>query len=145
VGVESVPGSNIKESATMATSNIIRRRYWKLIAGLLASYAGIVGVATVVAGEIDAAPPQVVVKLGDLNLRDSRGVAVAYNRLLWAAQRVCMGADSSDYWVRESAAPCEFQAVSQAIDSIGEPRLAAYAQVQPLFRLRHTETVARAD
>ena len=129
----------------MATSNVIRRRYWKLIAGLLASYAGIVGVATVVAGEIDAAPPQVVVKLGDLNLRDSRGVAVAYHRLLWAAQRVCMGADSSDYWVRESAAPCVIQAVSRAIDSIGAPQLTAYAQAQPLFRLRRTQTIALAD
>jgi UrcA family protein len=129
----------------MATSNVIRRRYWKLIAGLLAAYGGIVGVATVVAGEIEAAPPQVIVKFGDLNLSDSRGVAAAYNRLLWAAQRVCMGADSADYWVRESAAPCEFQAVSQAIDSIGEAQLTAYAQAQPLFRLRRAETLARAD
>jgi len=128
----------------MATTSVIRRRYWKLIAGLLAAYGSIVGVATVVAAEVEAAP-SLVVRIGDLNLHDSRGVAAAYNRLVWAAQRVCMGADSADYWVRESAAPCIVRAVSQAIDSIGAPRLTAYAQAQPLFRLRHAETVALAD
>ena len=129
----------------MTATSVIRRRYWEFIAGLLAAYGSIVGVATVFAAEIEAAPPQEVVRIGDLNLRDSRGIAAAYNRLLWAAQRACTGADSADYWVRESAAPCEFQAVRQAIDSIDEPQLTAYAQAQPLFRQRHTETVARAD
>jgi UrcA family protein len=128
----------------MATTSVIRRRYWKLIAGLLTAYGSIVGVATVFAAEIEAAP-QEVVRIGDLNLRDSRGVAAAYNRLLWAAQRVCTGADSADYWVRESAAPCVIQAVSRAIDSIGAPQLTAYAQAQPLFRLRRAETIALAD
>ena len=122
-----------------------RPRHSKLIAGLLVAYGSIAGVAKVVAGEIDAAPPRQVVRLGDLNLRHSRGVAVAYNRLLWAAQRVCAGADSADYWVRESAVPCLMQAVSQAIDSIRAPQLAAYAQTQPLFRLRHAQTVALTD
>ena len=129
----------------MATTSVFRRRYWKLIAGLLAAYGSIVGVAKVFAAETEVAPPQEVVRIGDLNLRDSRGVATAYNRLLWAAQHVCTGADSVDYWVREGAAPCVFQAVSRAIDSIGEPQLTAYAQAQPLFRLRRAETVALAD
>ena len=128
----------------MATTGVIRRRCWKVIAGLLTVYGSIVGVASVFATEIEAVPQQVV-RLGDLNLRDSRGVAVAYNRLLWAAQRVCAGADSADYWVRESAAPCIIQAVSRAIDSLGAPRLSAYAQAQPLFRLRRAESVALAD
>jgi UrcA family protein len=129
----------------MTATSVIRRRYWKFIAGLLAAYGGIVGVATVFAAEIEAAPPQKVVRIGDLNLRDSRGVTAAYNRLLWAAQRVCTGADSADYWVRESATPCIIQAVSRAIDSIGAPQLTAYAQAQPLFRLRRTQTIALGD
>jgi len=129
----------------MATNSVVRRRYWKLIAGLLVAYGSIVGVATVFAAEIEAAPPREVVRIGDLNLGDSRGVAAAYGRLLWAAQRVCAGADSADYWVRESATPCIIQAVSRAIDSIGAPQLAAYAQAQPLFRLRRAETIALAD
>lgn len=128
----------------MATTSVIRCRCWKLIAGLLTAYGSIVGVATAFAAEIEAAP-QEVVRIGDLNLRDSRGVAAAYNRLLWAAQRVCAGADSADYWVRESAAPCIVQAVSRAIDSIGAPQLTVYAQVQPLFRLRRVKAVALAD
>lgn len=129
----------------MATSSVIRRRCWKLIAGALAAYGSIVGVATVCAAEIDVAPPQEVVRMSDLNLRDSRGIAVAYNRLLWAAQRVCPGTDSADYWVRESAVPCVIQAVSRAIGSIGSHQLATYAQEQPLFRSRRAERVVLAD
>ena len=71
---------------------------------------------------------------GDLNLRDSRGVAVAYGRLVWAAERVCPFADSSDHYLRVSAARCVTQAVSRAVDSIGSPELSAYTQSQPLFR-----------
>jgi UrcA family protein len=129
----------------MAMTSVIRRRYWKLVAGLLAAYGGIVGVASVFAAEITTAPPQEVVRVGDLNLGDSRGVTAAYGRLLWAAQRVCAGADSADYWVRESATPCIIHAVSRAINSIGAPRLTAYAQAQPLFRLRRAEAIAPAD
>jgi UrcA family protein len=129
----------------MIATSVIRRRYWKFIAALLAAYGSIVGVAAVFAAEIEAAPPQRVVRMGDLNLLDSRGVVAAYNRLLSAAQRVCPGADSADYWVREGAAPCIIQAVSRAIESIGAPQLTAYAQAQPLFRLRRAQTIALAD
>ena len=129
----------------MAATSVIRRSNWKLIAGLLAAYGSSIGVVTVSAAEIEAAPPQEVVKLGDLNLHDSRGIAAAYNRLVWAARRVCAGTDSADYWVREGAVPCVIQAVSRAIDSTGSHQLAAYAQAQPLFRLRRAETVALVD
>jgi len=124
----------------MATTNVIRGGYWKLIAGLLAAYGRVVVVETVFAAENEVALPQEVVRIGDLNLGDSRGVVAAYGRLLWAAQRVCTGADSADYWVREGAAPCLIQAVRVAIDSIGAPQLTAYAQAQPLFRLRRAQT-----
>ena len=126
----------------MATSSIVRRRCWKLIAGLLVAYGSIASVATVFAAQIEAGAPQEVVRIGDLNLGDSHGVAAAYGRLVWAAQRVCTGADSIDYWVRESAKPCIIQAVRGAIDRIGAPQLTAYAQAQPLFRLRRAETIA---
>jgi UrcA family protein len=129
----------------MAATSVIRRHYWKFMAGLLAACGSIGGAASVSAAEVDAAPPQEVVRMGDLNLRDSRGVAAAYIRLLWAAQRVCAGTDSADYWVRESAVPCVIQAVSRAIDSIGSHQLSAYAQAQPLFRLRHVGTVALTE
>jgi UrcA family protein len=128
----------------MATTSLIRLSL-QLIAGLVAAHGCLIGVTTVSAAELEAAPPQEVVRMGDLNLRDSRGVAAAYSRLLWAAEHVCAGSDSADYWVRESAVPCITQAVSRAIDSIGSHQLAAYAQAQPLFRLRHAETAALAD
>ena len=92
-----------------------------VLAGVvLVAYTGIIGVA---AAEIDTAPPQQVVRFGDLNLRDSRGIAAVYGRLVWAARHVCAGADSADYWVRQSAKPCIAQSVSRAIDSIGAPAL----------------------
>lgn len=120
----------------MTETSVRRRCYRRLIPALLAVYGSLAGAATVFAAEIAAAPLQEVVRIGDLNLHDSRGVAAAYGRLLWAAQRVCTGADSADYWVRESATPCLVQAVSRAVDSIGAPQLMAYALTQPLFRPR---------
>lgn len=127
----------------MFMTSVARRRYSKLVGLLLAAYGGSAGVAAVAAAEIDA--PQQVVRVGDLNLRDPGGVAAAYGRLLWAAQRVCAGADSADYWVRQSAKPCIAQAVSRAIDSIDAPLLATYAQARPLFRHRRAEMIAVAD
>jgi UrcA family protein len=135
---------SFKESAVMAGTCVIRRS-WKYFAGLWMVCGGFVGAPLVSAADAQAGAPQEVVRIGDLNLGDSRGVAAAYNRLQWAAQRVCPGTDSLDYWVRESAAPCVVQAISRAIASIGSQRLAAYAQAQPLFRLRHAQLVARAD
>lgn len=120
----------------MTETSVIRHRYCQLIAGLLAALAGLGGVTTVLAAETEGVLLQEVVKIGDLNLRDSRGVAAAYGRLLWAAQRVCTGADSADYWVRESATPCLVRAVTRAVESIGAPQLIAYASAQPLFRPR---------
>lgn len=124
----------------MTKTGVIRRRYWKLATGLLSAYGGLVGLGMLFSAEVAASPPQAVVRIGDLNLGDSRGIAAAYSRLLWAAQRVCTGADSADYWVRESADQCVIQAVSRAIDTIGAPQLLAYARTQPLFRLRRAES-----
>jgi UrcA family protein len=115
----------------MLMISVTRRRYRRLVGVLLVAYTGIAGVAV---AEIDAAPPQQVVRFGDLNLRDSRGVAAVYGRLVWAARHVCAGADSADHWVRESAKPCITEAVSRAIDSIDAPALTAYARAQSLFR-----------
>ena len=129
----------------MTGTRVIRRDYWKCVVGLLTAYGIIVGTPRISAAGIEPSPPQEMVRIGDLNLTDSRGVAAAYNRLLWAADRVCAGTDSADYWVRESATPCLIQAVRRAIDSIGAPLLTAYAQAQPLFRLRRAETIALAD
>ena len=128
------------ESAAMITSSDRRYRLWKPIAGLLCAYGSITGAGF--AAEPETPPPQQVVRIGDLNLRDSRGVAVAYVRLVWAAERVCPFADSSDYWLRVSAAPCVKQAVSRAVDSIGSPQLSAYTQSQPLFRLQQMQAIA---
>jgi UrcA family protein len=128
------------ESAAMIANSDRRYRSWRSIAGLLCAYGCITGVGF--AAEPETPPPQQVVRIGDLNLHDSRGVAVAYARLVWAAERVCPFADSSDYWLRVSAAPCVNQAVSRAVDSIGSPQLSAYTQSQSLFRLQQMRATA---
>jgi UrcA family protein len=130
----------INERAAMDTKGVRRRRYWMFVAGLLCAYGSITGAGF--AAEPETLPPQQVVRIGDLNLSDSKGVAVAYVRLVWAAERVCPFADSSDHWLRVSATPCVMQAVSRAVDSIGSPQLSAYTQSQPLFRLQQWQAIA---
>ena len=124
----------------MITNSDRRYRFWRSIAGLLCACGSLTGAGF--AAEPETPPPQQVVRIGDLNLSDSRGVAVAYARVVWAAERVCPFADSSDYWLRVSAAPCVIQAVRQAVDSIGSPQLRAYTQSQALFRLQQLEAIA---
>jgi UrcA family protein len=130
----------INESTAMVTNSVRRRRCWTSIAGLLCAYGSMTGVGF--ATEPETPLQQQVVRIGDLNLHDSRGVAVAYGRLLWAAERVCPFTDSSDHWLRVSAEPCVIQAVSRAVDSIGSPQLSAYTQSQPLFRLKQMQAIA---
>ena len=103
-----------------------------LIALLLTAFA----TSTPIALAAESDPVQERVRLGDLNLNDPHGAAVAYGRLLWAAQRVCPFADSADFWLRVAAQPCLVRAISQAVDSIGSPSLRTYAQSQRLFRLQ---------
>jgi len=130
----------INESAAMVTNSVRLRRCWRYIGGLLCAYGSITSVGF--AAEPETPTRQEVVRIGDLNLLDSRGVAVAYGRLLWAAERVCPFADSSDHWLKASAAPCLIQAVSRAVDSIGSPQLSAYTQSQPLFRVQQMQAIA---
>jgi UrcA family protein len=125
----------------MVTNSVRRWRSWRPVVGLLCAYGSMTGAGF--AAEPETPPPQQVVRIGDLNLQDSRGVAVAYGRLLWAAERVCPFADSSDYWLRVSAKPCVIQAVRQAVDSVGSPQLSAFTQSQALFRLQQLPAIAR--
>jgi UrcA family protein len=123
----------------VVTNSVRGRRRWISVAGLLWAFGS---VSAGFASELEMSPPRQVVRIGDLNLSDSRGVATAYVRLLWAAERVCPFTDSSDHWLKVSSEPCVMQAVSQAVDSIGSAELSAYMQSQPLFRLRPTQALA---
>jgi len=110
-----------------------------LVALLLTTFA----THTLVAIAADPETAQQRVRLGDLNLNDPSGAAIAYGRLLWAAQRVCPFTDSADFWLRVTAQPCLVQAISQAIDSIGSPSLRTYAHSQRLFRLQWMQDTTR--
>ena len=108
---------------------------WLCLCGNLTA----IGFAT----ESATSSPQLVVRIGDLNLNDPKGVAAAYVRIRWAAERVCPYADSADYWVRVSAEPCITQAISRAVECIGSPRLKAYAQSQWPLRSQQMQDRAR--
>jgi UrcA family protein len=123
----------------VVTNSVRGCRRWIFGAGLLWAFGSI---SPGFAGELEISPPRQVVRIGDLNLNDSRGIAAAYVRLVWAAERVCPFTDSSDHWLKVSSEPCVMQAVSQAVDSIGSPGLSAYMQSQPLFRLRPAQAIA---
>src|SRR6266702_6679421 len=125
--------------ATVVTNSVRGRRRCISVAGLLWAFGSIGAGFT---GELEMSPPRQVVRIGDLNLNDSRGIAAAYVRLLWAAERVCPFTDSSDHWLKVSSEPCVMRAVSQAVDTIGSPELSVYMQSQPLFRLRSAQATA---
>lgn len=72
------------------------------------------------------AVPQATVKLSDLDLSRPKDVAIAYGRLRWAATQVCPFADSSSYWLRQTAKPCLKAALQRAVEHIGSPQLTAY-------------------
>jgi UrcA family protein len=122
------------QTEQILAKSVRRRCCWRPVAALLCAYGGITGAVS--AAEPETPPPQQVVRIGDLNLRDARGVAVAYGRLYWAAEHVCPFAESSDHWLRVSAEPCMIQAISRAVERIGSPLLSTYVQSQPLFRHR---------
>ena len=115
-----------------------RSCFLQLVAGLLCVWGPVSGNGA----EAERDPPRLIVRIGDLNLNDSKGVAVAYGRIEWAAERVCPLADSGDYWLRVSAGSCIIQAISRAIGNIASPELAAYAQSQRSFRLQQARDQA---
>jgi UrcA family protein len=125
----------------MFGNGVSRSCLLKSAAVLVCAYGNFMTVGIAAQSETD--PPQLRVRIGDLNLNDRKGIAVAYGRIEWAAQRVCPLADSSEYWLRVSAEPCVTQAISRAIDTIGSPELAAYAQSRWLFRLQEIRNRAR--
>jgi UrcA family protein len=127
---------NAKGQTAQILAKSVRRCCWRPVAALLCAYGA------VSAAEPETPPPQQVVRIGDLNLHDARGVAAAYGRLYWAAEHVCPFAESSDHWLKVSAEPCMIQAISRAVERIGSPLLSTYVQSQPLFRLQQAQATA---
>jgi UrcA family protein len=70
-------------------------------------------------------PPTVRVSYADLDLTTEQGVRVLYARIVSAADLVCpyAGIENLSLYVRSRA--CRKQAIAEAVQHVGNPRLAA--------------------
>src|SRR5271170_566835 len=81
--------------------------------------------ATVSRAHADTAPPQVIVKFGDLDVSTSKGAAALYGRIHSAAVNVCsrMYVDEQAYKWHENA--CLQKVIGDAVTKVNRPELSA--------------------
>jgi UrcA family protein len=91
-----------------------------LAACVLSGSLGVAQAATPV-GEV----PTVVVAYGDLDLGSENGVHTLYNRIAWAAGRVCPNQDAMDPERVALFKSCRDAAIARAVSEIKSPQLAA--------------------
>jgi UrcA family protein len=97
----------------------------KLTVLLTALAAGTAQVA--LADTVDPAPPSMHVHYSDIDLANSGGVKVLYQRLTTAASLVCAPFGSGGELVRSKPyRACTHQAVSAAVADINSPMLTSY-------------------
>jgi UrcA family protein len=73
------------------------------------------------------APPQRIVKFGDLNLDHPDGVKALYGRIAAAANAVCHATPSAPYAIATNAAhKCVTQAIAKAVADVNNRNLTAY-------------------
>jgi UrcA family protein len=101
------------------------RRAFTALGALAACLIGAAGSA-LAAIPADGAPT-VTVRYGDLNLATDRGNSALYARIRAAARQVCFSdhVDMRDLGRYAEARRCEAHAISQAVQAVHSPRLAA--------------------
>jgi len=113
---------------TSATSSI--RALLRASAALTACLI-VGGSATAYAAPADPAP-SVQVKYGDLNLASDQGARALYERIVWAAHRVCAVSDIRILAEVAAGRVCQAQAIAHAVRDVNSPQLAAvYSAHQP--------------
>jgi UrcA family protein len=95
-----------------------------LVAGAILSALAF-SFATVSRADDDTAPPQVIVKFGDLDVSTSYGAAALYRRIHGAAVNVCsrMYVDEQSYRWHENA--CLQKVIGDAVIKVNRPALSA--------------------
>jgi UrcA family protein len=111
----------------MSTSVIPRAAgsRFKIALLMLAGSFGCALAAGVASAATDNDAPSVVVRFSSESLATDRGAQQIYGRILAAAKQVCPDAYSLKIVVSVGAQACRAQAVAQAIQQIGNSRLAA--------------------
>jgi UrcA family protein len=106
----------------MNTITSIPRR--TLVAGAILG-ALACGFATVSSADVSTAPPQIIVKFGDLNVSTSQGAAALYGRTHSAAVEVCsrMYIDEQAYKWHKNA--CLQKVIGDAVIKVNRPALSA--------------------
>ncbi|MGO9989314.1 MAG: UrcA family protein [Steroidobacteraceae bacterium] len=95
-----------------------------LVAGAILSALAF-SFATVSDADDDTAPPQVIVKFGDLDVSTSQGAAALYGRIRSAAVNVCsrMYVDEQAYKWHKNA--CLQKVIEDAVIKVNRPALSA--------------------
>jgi len=98
-----------------------RRLTLAVYSGLLLAFGS---VAATQASTPAESAPSIAVHYSDLDLTSDAGARALYQRILEAAQRVCVP-HSSDVMEVLGEHYCRQQAIERAVHSVGSPRLAA--------------------
>ena len=92
---------------------------------MLGGLVGVLGLGAASAATSGSDVPAIVVNYSDLNLATDAGVSALYRRIVHAASRVCPNPLMNDLIFQERVFECRKQAVTRAIQEVGNSRLAA--------------------
>jgi UrcA family protein len=128
------------QETIMKTLTNLPRLITTAIFGALALSCGAVSIA---ADNSDV--PQVVVKLGDLNLSNPQGAATLYSRIVAAGHEVCKSfdIDSRNFASRARLHACVHKAIADAVTKVGQPELFAMYNAKTHQPLPITVAVAQ--
>jgi UrcA family protein len=95
-----------------------------LVAGAILSALAL-NFATVSRADDGTAPPQVIVKFGDLNISTSQGAAALYRRIHSAAIEVCSRMYNEEQAYRWHKNTCLQKVIADAVIKVNRPELSA--------------------
>jgi UrcA family protein len=84
-------------------------------------------VSSAFASEPDAQVRTEDIMFQDLNLTTTAGISALYNRIHWAAQRVCAVSAQHELGAASDSAKCSRKAETEAIEKLNLPALTAFA------------------
>jgi UrcA family protein len=109
---------------TSATLNVAARLRTATALALVAACVAVGATGAAHAGTATEAP-SLKVRYNDLNLGTEAGSQVLYDRIVAAAQHVCVADDIRDLRAVAAARGCREQAIAQAVRDVHSPALAA--------------------
>jgi UrcA family protein len=100
------------------------------------------GFATLSSADEGTAPPQVIVKFGDLDVSTSQGAVALYSRIYGAAVNVCSRMYVTDLAYRLHKDACLQKVIANAVIKVNQPALSAVFQAK--YGMPHPVVLAAA-